>query len=595
MRELAGLTLSAPVLPQESAPSRTDRGDAPGAFRPLLDQLTSMMRRASATGELPLAVDFTGAGEQASEDAQAPPDVTAAGATLAAPMLPAAAAAGDFADRPAPGDRASRPAVRSVPAGNPAAQIPRSFLTAIGQGVFVRNPLGAGTWNREVLTGETVGMSVPGAVKEADEGRLPDAVSTASAAREAGRDALAEAVVRLGEQPGGKAGAAGRGGARPRDAMHRPIQLAGEPRAAGERSACGDLAPAGPGTATGAQQPVSTPFQVERGVPLHPALTDARRTPTPAGEPERRPSFPLTGQEQHLEAGERRLDPIPFVPSGTARQARETPAPGERVVLDAPAYPRLEGEGAPHAASPIEPLLLDETPSALSEAGAAVPGENRGQSGREAVRPERELAPARAEPAPKETVSAGEPAPASAPAVTAGPARGAWPAQETPAISAEAGGDMSEALRTAQALRSEIFQMVRSISGELLERGSALHLRLQPERLGDLELRVATEEGVVSARFIAQTEQVRALIEAALPELRQQLEESGIGIDQLDVLLGSEPGQEGSAFDGQGKGSAGGLDRWEAPHRPASSPPQQRDEGTDGGGVSAGGRVDLWV
>ena len=53
-----------------------------------------------------------------------------------------------------------------------------------------------------------------------------------------------------------------------------------------------------------------------------------------------------------------------------------------------------------------------------------------------------------------------------------------------------------------------------------------------------MEVRIASNNGIVSAEFIAESQRVKALIEAGLPQLKQQLIEQGLNVQELSVQVG---------------------------------------------------------
>lgn len=67
---------------------------------------------------------------------------------------------------------------------------------------------------------------------------------------------------------------------------------------------------------------------------------------------------------------------------------------------------------------------------------------------------------------------------------------------------------------------------------------SELEMNLKPEHLGKLQLKVFVENQVVTARFTAESQQVKQIIETNLNELRDQLRESGLQVDHLSVSVG---------------------------------------------------------
>ena len=63
-------------------------------------------------------------------------------------------------------------------------------------------------------------------------------------------------------------------------------------------------------------------------------------------------------------------------------------------------------------------------------------------------------------------------------------------------------------------------------------------MKLKPEHLGELTLKIAIENGVVNASFHSNNPEVRTLIEASLPQLKQELASTGIKVDNVSVYAG---------------------------------------------------------
>ena len=79
-------------------------------------------------------------------------------------------------------------------------------------------------------------------------------------------------------------------------------------------------------------------------------------------------------------------------------------------------------------------------------------------------------------------------------------------------------------------------------------------IRLNPEHLGELTLRVAvTASGAVNATFHTENEQVRGLLESSMIQLKQELQQQGLKVNNVDVQSGlsedffaqSQAGQQG--------------------------------------------------
>ena len=76
-------------------------------------------------------------------------------------------------------------------------------------------------------------------------------------------------------------------------------------------------------------------------------------------------------------------------------------------------------------------------------------------------------------------------------------------------------------------------------------------INLKPEHLGELTLRVSVgTNGAVTASFYSDNAQVRAIIENSIVHLRQELNEQGIKVDNVEVYAGLS---EDSLLNGQGQ------------------------------------------
>ncbi|SFL72162.1 flagellar hook-length control protein FliK [Pelosinus propionicus] len=82
---------------------------------------------------------------------------------------------------------------------------------------------------------------------------------------------------------------------------------------------------------------------------------------------------------------------------------------------------------------------------------------------------------------------------------------------------------------------SQIVDQARLISGQ---KNTEMIIQLKPEHLGELTLKVTVESGVVSASFHSNNNEVRNIIEASLPQLKQELSNQGLKIDNVDVYAG---------------------------------------------------------
>ena len=100
-------------------------------------------------------------------------------------------------------------------------------------------------------------------------------------------------------------------------------------------------------------------------------------------------------------------------------------------------------------------------------------------------------------------------------------------------------------------------RLIRSGSGD-----TEMVIQLKPEHLGNLTLKISVSgNGVVNASFHSDNAQVRAIIENSLVQLRQDLNDQGIKVDNVEVYAGLQDDQlpqgQGQAWQG-GQGNASG-------------------------------------
>lgn len=93
---------------------------------------------------------------------------------------------------------------------------------------------------------------------------------------------------------------------------------------------------------------------------------------------------------------------------------------------------------------------------------------------------------------------------------------------------------------------SGVSQDPHNIAGQIVEQArminrvnnSEMVVKLKPEHLGELTLKVTVENGAVSASFHSNNQEVRTVIEASLTQLRQELSNQGLKVDNVGVYAG---------------------------------------------------------
>jgi flagellar hook-length control protein FliK len=73
---------------------------------------------------------------------------------------------------------------------------------------------------------------------------------------------------------------------------------------------------------------------------------------------------------------------------------------------------------------------------------------------------------------------------------------------------------------------------------------SEMVLSLRPESLGKLSLKVVTEHGIITAKFIAESQQVKEVLESNMQLLKDSLEKQGVSIQGLSVSVDSNTSRE---------------------------------------------------
>jgi flagellar hook-length control protein FliK len=108
-------------------------------------------------------------------------------------------------------------------------------------------------------------------------------------------------------------------------------------------------------------------------------------------------------------------------------------------------------------------------------------------------------------------------------------------------------------------------QLERGLSAAMSSRDGVVTLRLAPEQLGPLKIRVSVEQGAVRASFEAGTAAAQRAVERSLDTLKDALLSRGLSVERLEVTAAPPmPQREIGLFDlptpGQGQFAAGAGD-----------------------------------
>lgn len=98
----------------------------------------------------------------------------------------------------------------------------------------------------------------------------------------------------------------------------------------------------------------------------------------------------------------------------------------------------------------------------------------------------------------------------------------------------------------ASEIYDQIGEQIRNISSENIRE---IEIRLQPETLGTIHVRVSESQGVMKAELITDNENVKAVIESQLIQLKQDFDESGIKVNEVEVRVSTNEFNENAEQD----------------------------------------------
>lgn len=98
----------------------------------------------------------------------------------------------------------------------------------------------------------------------------------------------------------------------------------------------------------------------------------------------------------------------------------------------------------------------------------------------------------------------------------------------------------------AQEIYNQIGEYIRNLSSENIQE---IEMRLQPETLGTLHVKITQSEGVMKAEFITQNDNVRAAVESQLIQLKEDFDRSGIRVDEVEVRVSTNEFNEATQQD----------------------------------------------
>ena len=83
-------------------------------------------------------------------------------------------------------------------------------------------------------------------------------------------------------------------------------------------------------------------------------------------------------------------------------------------------------------------------------------------------------------------------------------------------------------------------QITEKVSVNLLEDKSEMLIKLKPDNLGKVTMQIAVENGNITAKFLAESEKVKEILESSMQELKDHLAKQGMTVQDLSVSVGNE-------------------------------------------------------
>ena len=93
--------------------------------------------------------------------------------------------------------------------------------------------------------------------------------------------------------------------------------------------------------------------------------------------------------------------------------------------------------------------------------------------------------------------------------------------------------------QSREATPSQLFRQIVQKAQVMIGDGMAeMKLELKPEQLGKLHLKLEMQGGMLAAKFVADSQQTKELIEANMSQLKQSFSDQGLNFGKIDVSVG---------------------------------------------------------
>ncbi len=111
-------------------------------------------------------------------------------------------------------------------------------------------------------------------------------------------------------------------------------------------------------------------------------------------------------------------------------------------------------------------------------------------------------------------------------------------------------GNEAAVMETGESSSSEnVMEQIVSKASLMSKEGlHEMKIQLKPEYLGELSMKVALENGTLTAKFFVQNHQVKEAIESQMIQLRHHFEEQGLKVQNVQVFVGQDHDLQQQSF-----------------------------------------------
>lgn len=93
---------------------------------------------------------------------------------------------------------------------------------------------------------------------------------------------------------------------------------------------------------------------------------------------------------------------------------------------------------------------------------------------------------------------------------------------------------------------SNVDRIVSHVKSDLTPGGGSMKIRLDPPRLGQLQIDVTVDDGILTASFRTTNDEATRLLSHSISQLKTSLEQAGLSVDRIQVRQAS-PGEQASS------------------------------------------------